>query len=152
MWWLNENPNLQKKLFLKFVIFFKIGKKVSIGKGAKFQPLRTPKKIPEGWKKWEKKSKGYTKPHAQVWTMEKTSAKFQNVNALDLCDAQQGWQSTGQYAYWPDQWSLLVLTGHYWSIGGQLVDWKNLIHVKILCIIISPVLLNSIKTKSSLIL
>ena len=37
----------------------------------------------------------------------------------------QGWQSTGQYAYWPDQWSILVLTGHYWSIGGQLVDWKK---------------------------
>ena len=37
----------------------------------------------------------------------------------------QGWQSTGQFAYWPDQWSILVLTGHYWSIGGQLVDWKN---------------------------
>ena len=33
----------------------------------------------------------------------------------------QGWQSTGQYAYWPDQWSILVLTGHYWC-GDQLVD------------------------------
>ena len=55
----------------------------------------------------------------------------------------QGWQSTGQYAYWPDQWSLLVLTGHYWSIGGQLVDWKNMVHEKILSISY-PNLLDSI--------
>ena len=40
-------------------------------------------------------------------------------------DRQQGWQLTGQYAYWPDQWSLLVLIGNYWSIGGQLVEWKK---------------------------
>ena len=62
------------------------------------------------------------------------------LNALHLhvsrCNTyMQGWQSTGQYAYWPDQWSLLVLTGHNWWIGGQLVDWKNLVDVKILGII-----------------
>ena len=51
---------------------------------------------------------------------------------------EQGWQSTGQYAYWPDQWSLLVLTGHYWSIGGQLVDWKKWVDVKTLGIIYPP--------------
>ena len=37
----------------------------------------------------------------------------------------QDWQSTGQYAYWPDQRSLLVLTSHYWSIGGWMVNWKK---------------------------
>ena len=55
-----------------------------------------------------------------------------------LYNFHQGRQSTGQYAYWPDQWSLLVLTGHYWWIGGQLVDWKNLVLVKILGIIYPP--------------
>ena len=44
---------------------------------------------------------------------------------ISCSSLRQGWQSTGQYAYWPDQWSLLVLTGHYWSIGGQMVDWKK---------------------------
>ena len=32
------------------------------------------------------------------------------------------------------QWSILVLTGHYWSIGGQLK--KNMVDVKILSIIV----------------
>ena len=57
------------------------------------------------------------------------------IGMLSSSLIRQGWQLTGQYAYWPDQWSLLVLTGHYWSIGGQLVDWKKLVDVKILGII-----------------
>ena len=43
----------------------------------------------------------------------------------------QGWQKGGQYSYWPGEWLKLVLTGHYWSIGGQLksvVDWGQLNH------------------------
>ena len=70
---------------------------------------------------------------------------------VSLMKFHQGWQSTGQYAYWPGQWSLLVLTGHYWSIGGQLVDWKKLGWCEDTWHYLSPVLLNSIKTKSSLI-
>ena len=52
----------------------------------------------------------------------------------DVMQAQrQRWQSTDQYAYWPDQWSFLVLTSHYLSIEGQLKK-INMVNVKILSI------------------
>ena len=67
-------------------------------------------------------------------TINTTSKRLKSRNFFICWYFSQGWQSTGQYAYWPDQWSILVLTGHYWSIGGQLVDWKNMVDVKILSI------------------